>query len=358
MPIEARAQVSLPPQFEELTCQLLRGGEGDRGNPGSSLSSPVSICLDLPFSSSSPFFRHQGPDAERSPAVAPASEMFPGQASSCNGPLPVILNAGPFAAGATMDSASGESRAPFVLPLPSFLSPEAAAIRARELQGPPLLDTPLWAARTLPEEDDLLLPDMHQESAAAAQSIAEMRSRSVVAAAAAAARAASAATVAEAAAAVIPASEAAAPQPAAATAASTGFSHARAGRLRSAFNRVTHPRRVRPAVPEVEAQGEAEVEEGGHTMEAEVEEGGTVDTVVGGVDGMEEAPTAAQPFFESAANPHRAEPEDLGPSMPLSDIEDSAVGLLSLHRYREGFEGSKSADSPVLPSHPSLLPFE
>lgn len=343
-PLEAKAEVPLPHQFEVLTRLLACGGDPETGGSSGSLSAPVAVCLDVPFSSPS-FNAGRGADAAQDLTADPFSKRAICSPSFFETHrLEAICN-DPWARGNTIDSTAEQNHEPCVVPLPSFLSPEATTARARELQSYAMLETPQWAAISASEG---ALPDMHETAAAASRGGIERRSLSVTAAAGAAARAASAAALADAA--------------AAAAATATAVSEKRdtvressgdtpGGRLFSAFRRVRHPKKTPFSVLPPPDPGDTVEPPGSRTVTL------AADTEAGAVPVEEaaEEPDAPKHSFEAVPAHQMAEPDNVGfgsPELQGDGSQDQFPSKTSSGRL----EGSNTRKSSVLPSHPNLMP--
>lgn len=328
----------LPHQFVSLTSQLVHGGDAEMSVSKDPVSHPIAACIDLPFSSLGPNVG-QGTVAQKPTMDGPQSSV-PGLLVSAGS---TIGGAG----GGTFDPLAGKNMEPCMVPLPSFLSPEAAAARARELESFPLLQTPQWATIVALEAS---VPDVDQVALAASRIGAEQRSASVAAAAAAAVRAASAAALAEAAQALIPTQE----PPLTEAAAPKASEVAQAGRLPSAFRRVRHIKKgASPSRKSSQAPGNLEAS--GHTDVAAAYVGEAA--VVDGDEGAE-TPNLVKPYFQAVPNHQSPKPGSFGPLETPVWGHSSFTDTLSSQQVSERSAENKSLLPSELTSYASWLPSE
>ncbi|KAL8274289.1 hypothetical protein Esti_001800 [Eimeria stiedai] len=235
-PLEAQTEVPLASQLEELTSQLVcKGGAAEKQSLAGSAGFPVAVNLDLPFS----FTRVTGKETQgqRVPAVSafkaavhlPPLESM--QASTVRNDCWVPRRS----VGSTADVTQG---GPCVLPLPSFLSPEATAARVQELQNYPLLSTPQWGPDLTAEG---VIPDLHQVALAASLVSAESHSHALASSAAQADGIISASPNVAVPALAVETTPAAALPPVAAAAKASGL-------LRFSFRKMRHPASDRSSV--------------------------------------------------------------------------------------------------------------
>ncbi|CDI76828.1 hypothetical protein, conserved [Eimeria praecox] len=347
-PIEALVAVPLPPQLSAMREELVRSNSM-AGEPSTAYHpSPVSFCVDLPFSS----FRSNKQQEQQ-------QRHEPQQTAQAEAETAMAF----FQQSVSMNSFQ-EPQAPSVVPLPSFLSAEAAAARDKllkqQLQQQLLLSTPAWGD---PVEADAVDLYLERARAAAAQVVAAAHRRSVAAALAANVRAASAAGVAEAAVAAAEARAAAAADEtptdatdiAAATTRKTPFSAA-ATRLRAALSRAPHAGNRDLHAPATADRAAADGTSTSSVIDAASAAAG--DVVAGEV--VEAAAAAGQPSYCSEVQHSACRPDEGSGGQQEGPVSSVSLPLelagLKVDVTEEGQEGVASAAEQA--STASVLPFD
>ncbi|CDJ29253.1 uncharacterized protein EMH_0048140 [Eimeria mitis] len=348
-PIEALVAVPLPPQLSAMREEYVRSNSV-AGEPSTAYHpSPVSFCVDIPFSSvrSSKLQQQQQEQQQTAETGAEVGKEFSQQSRSVN------------------SMHDPQPQGSCVVPLPSFLSLETAAARDRrlqqQLQQQPLLSTPAWGE---PVTADITALDIERAADAAAQRAEAQRNRSMLAAAVVSARAASAVGVAEAVAAAAEARAAASSD--APTTRKMPFSSA-ATRLRSALSRFPHagnreqepPQSAATAAAAAAAAAAADVSPTSY-------EGDSPTAAAAGAaapgEAVEEAAPAARAAYRSEAqhSASRPEEESRGPQRAPSSLACSfpieSSGLKEIATATERDENEASAVE--MSSLASVLPFE
>ncbi|CDJ32925.1 uncharacterized protein EMH_0078710 [Eimeria mitis] len=309
--------------------------------------SPVSFCVDIPFSSvrSSKLQQQQQEQQQTVETGAEVGKEFSQQSRSVN------------------SMHDPQPQGSCVVPLPSFLSLETAAARDRrlqqQLQQQPLLSTPAWGE---PVTADITALDIERAADAAAQRAEAQRNRSMLAAAVVSARAASAVGVAEAVAAAAEARAAASAD--APTTRKAPFSSA-ATRLRSALSRFPHAGNKEQEPQQAAATGAAAAAAAADGSPTSYEVDSPSAAAAGAAapgEAVEEAAPAARAAYRSEAqhSASRPEEESRGPQRAPSSlacsfpIESSGLKEIATATERDENEASAVEMSSLV----SVLPFE
>ncbi|KAL8428101.1 hypothetical protein ACSSS7_007382 [Eimeria intestinalis] len=354
-PLEAQIEVPLPNQLKALTSQLVCGGSAVENQSLAGLAGfPVAVNLDLPFS----FTRATCKETQGERVVAASGSKAPVRLLPFGSMDATTVKNNCWASWRPSDSAADMTPIePCVLPLPSFLSPEATAARYQELQDYPLLNTPQWDPGFRLQAN---AQDLHQVALAASLVGAESHSRALTTAAAGALGTAPAFSGEGAAAAAVALPGVAIPAheipPAAAASKSSGI-------LPLGLRKIGHFVSPAPALPELEDNLKSPSKPAGQAATAAgapvVADKAAQQRERQNFGAANEASAAALPSQETSRAHDKAILDVFKSAKPSTHGPSFASELLPLHRGLHDTEAISSSQPPAeASSQTSVLPPE